>query len=109
MRDSIRTREELLQVLNSLAVGRGADGQRAPHKPLLLLWVFAHLQRTGSSIVPFEAADEEVSRLIDQFSALSKERNRAYLPFWHLESEGIWRLEAASHVSLQRSRSALLR
>src|ERR1017187_5945740 len=66
-------------------------GQRAPHKPLLLLWLFGRFAATGSALAPYAEAADPVSRLINDFGppvrSPALERRRAAMPFVHLERE----------------------
>ena len=39
-------------------------GERAPHKPLLLLYALGRLQRTGSASVAFIDAEPDLKRLL---------------------------------------------
>ena len=70
-------------------------GQRAPHKPLLLLWLFGRFASTGSALVPYAEAADPVSQLINDFGppvrSPALERQRAAMPFVHLERE-LWDL-----------------
>jgi hypothetical protein len=92
------TRLDEQRLLNLLAGLRRAPvgGSRAPHKPLLLLWLFARYASTGSSVVPFSEAEAAVSQLIDDYGPPVAGRNRrAVMPFVHLERE-LWRLTDAA-------------
>lgn len=68
---------------------------RAPHKPLLLLWLFGRFAATGSSLTTYEQAEEPVSQLINEFgppvASPAAARQRAAMPFVHLERE-LWNL-----------------
>jgi putative restriction endonuclease len=68
---------------------------RAPHKPLLLLWLFGRFAAGGSSVASYEEAEEPVSDLINEFGppvkSPSAARRRAAMPFVHLERE-LWDL-----------------
>lgn len=85
------------ELLRHLAGLRRANvgGVRAPHKPLLLLWLFGRFAATGSSAVPYAEAEEPVSRLINEFgppvASPAAARRRAAMPFVHLERE-LWEL-----------------
>ncbi|MEV0407923.1 phosphorothioated DNA-binding restriction endonuclease [Actinoallomurus sp. NPDC050550] len=87
-------REDLLERLAGLRRAN-VGGVRAPHKPLLLLWLFGRLTATGSSAVTYEEAEEPVSLLINEFgppvASPSAARQRAAMPFVHLERE-LWEL-----------------
>jgi putative restriction endonuclease len=69
--------------------------RRAPHKPLLVLWLLGRFAASGSTAVTYEEAEEPVSRLINEFgpAVLSRSRalERAAMPFVHLERD-LWDL-----------------
>jgi putative restriction endonuclease len=78
-------------------------GVRAPHKPLLLLWLFGRFAATGAGAVSYAEAEEPVSRLINEFgppmASQSAARRRAAMPFVHLERE-LWELTDGSGVEI---------
>jgi putative restriction endonuclease len=92
--DSAVTKDDLLHMLAGLRQAP-VGGIRAPHKPLLLLWLFGRFAVTGSSRTTYEQAEEAVSRLINEFgppvAGASLARQRAAMPFVHLERE-LWDL-----------------
>ena len=73
------TREEFLDVLARLRcapVGRAR--LRAPHKPLLLLWLFGRFAATGRTEAAYAEAEEPVSTLINDFGPpVAKPRSTA--------------------------------
>lgn len=92
------TRDEFLDLLGRLR--RASVGNvRAPHKPLLLLWLFGRFTATSSTVAAYAEAEEPVSALINEFgppvAKTSAGRHRAAMPFVHLERE-IWDLRDAS-------------
>jgi putative restriction endonuclease len=69
---------------------RGAE--RAPHKPLVLLYAIGHLQRTGSPEIPFSEAMQPLERLLQQFGP-PRDRHHPEYPFFHLgRDKGLWEL-----------------
>lgn len=66
---------------------RGAE--RAPHKPLLLLFVLGHLQRTGSSAVSFAELERPLAELLREYGP-PRAAHHPELPFFHLQTDGIW-------------------
>jgi putative restriction endonuclease len=88
------TRNELMQLLSSLRQAQ-VGGKRAPHKPLLLLWLFGRLANTGSDGTTYAEAAGPVSQLINDFgpavSSPAAAQHRAAMPFVHLERE-LWGL-----------------
>lgn len=69
-------------------------GERAPHKPLLMLYALGRLQRTGTSRVPFVTAKAEVDALLAEFGPANRQTSAAY-PFHHLQTDGLWVVETA--------------
>lgn len=67
-------------------------GERAPHKPLLLLYTLGRLQRTGTSSMRYADAEADLKRLLDEYGP-ARSTSAAY-PFHHLQSDGLWTVEA---------------
>jgi putative restriction endonuclease len=88
------TRDELLELLARLRRA-SVGGIRAPHKPLLLLWLFGRFTAAGSTVATYAEAEQPVSRLINEFGppvvSAATARRRAAMPFVHLERE-LWDL-----------------
>ncbi|MFB7472651.1 phosphorothioated DNA-binding restriction endonuclease [Kitasatospora sp. NPDC056184] len=90
-------RAELLDALQRLRRAN-TGGVRAPHKPLLLLWLLGRHARLGSSAVAYTEAEEPVSRLINDFGppvGRATAGQRAAMPFVHLE-RSLWSLSDAA-------------
>jgi putative restriction endonuclease len=85
---STLTDDEIVDRLASITVWK-ANGQRAPHKPLLILWSLARLQRGDDRLVPFAELDEPFRRLLRDYGPPRKSYHPEY-PFWHLQSDGLW-------------------
>jgi putative restriction endonuclease len=66
-------------------------GKRAPHKPLLLLWLFGQFAATGSARATYAEAASPVSQLINDFGPPGRspglERQRAARPLVRLERD----------------------
>jgi putative restriction endonuclease len=99
------TRDELLELLSRLRcapVGRAR--LRAPHKPLLLLWLFARFAAAGSTVATYAEAEEPVSVLINEFGprvvSAAGARQRAAMPFVHLERE-LWDLRDGAGAEIR--------
>ncbi|MFN3219846.1 MAG: phosphorothioated DNA-binding restriction endonuclease [Acidimicrobiales bacterium] len=69
-----------------------AGGERAPHKPLLLLYLFGLVQRSGSSEVTFVDAEKPLGQLLAEFGP--PRPTQAVYPFHHLQSDGFWTVTA---------------
>jgi putative restriction endonuclease len=68
-------------------------GERAPHKPLLLLYALGRLQRLGTSSVSYADAEPELQALLDEFGPSGRKTTPAY-PFHYLQSDGLWVVES---------------
>ena len=69
-------------------------GERAPHKPLLLLYCLGRLQRTGSTEVRYSEAEPALAELLRNFGPPARKTSPAY-PFHHLQSDGLWTVTTA--------------
>ncbi|MFF8841918.1 phosphorothioated DNA-binding restriction endonuclease [Streptomyces sp. NPDC015127] len=87
-------RDELMSALSGLRRAQ-IGGRRAPHKPLLVLWLLGRFAESGSTAVTYDEAEEPVSQLINDFGPVvtspTRARERAAMPFVHLERE-LWDL-----------------
>ncbi|MER7365494.1 phosphorothioated DNA-binding restriction endonuclease [Nonomuraea wenchangensis] len=63
-------------------------GERAPHKPLLLLYALGRFQRDGNRSIPFSAAEAELKQLLKEYGP-PRETSPGY-PFHHLTTDGLW-------------------
>ncbi|MEV7968368.1 phosphorothioated DNA-binding restriction endonuclease [Sphaerisporangium sp. NPDC088356] len=70
------------------------NGERAPHKPLLLLYALGRFQRDGGGPIPFSSAEAELKRLLKEFGP-PRDTSPGY-PFHHLTSDGIWLVDTVN-------------
>jgi putative restriction endonuclease len=68
-------------------------GQRAPHKPLLVLYALGRLQRTGASEMSYVDAEPDLARLLRDYGPSGRTTTPAY-PFHHLQTDGLWTVRA---------------
>lgn len=104
------TRQRLLDALEGIKVWK-RGGARAPHKPLLLLWALGRIWRGEDRLASYERdAEKPLKKLLADFG-----RGRRVLhpenPFWHLQTDELWEVDAALSVAPGRSptRSDLVR
>ena len=67
----------------------GKDGRRAPHKPLLLLYMLGKFRTTGSASVTFLEAEPALHKLLTDFGTPTS-KPRPEFPFTRLENDGLW-------------------
>ena len=85
------TRNELLAAFDRIRVWQ-RGGQRAVHKPLLVLLALARLERGEAPMAEFSELEGKLKSLLEEFGPSGSEASRHH-PFWHLKTDGLWRLE----------------
>lgn len=90
----VMSKAEVLAALSSLRQHQ-RQGQRSPHKPLLVLFALGRLAATDSSAVEWPAAAPKLADLIRDYGPPSSAApaQRAAYPFTRLRSDGIWTLD----------------
>ncbi len=68
--------------------------ERAPHKPLLLLYALAHFQQHGNQPILYSEAEKDLADLLKEFGP-PRQSTPAY-PFHHLTTDGLWTVATAS-------------
>jgi predicted restriction endonuclease len=89
-----------------------ARAARAPHRPILLLYLLGRRQRHESPEVSFAALERAITPALQQYS--DAKRTEVLLPFWHLQSSGIWEVRNADELPRRKgkdrpTRATLLR
>src|ERR1700756_2087553 len=87
------TSESILKRFDDLCIWKQGD-QRAPHKPLLVLYALGRGQR-GEAEVPFRQAEPDLTALLREFGPPRKS-DHPEQPFWRLQRDGIWTVRAPS-------------
>lgn len=78
--------------------------QRAPHKPLLLLYALARCVNNGTRLIPYQEIDQKLKQLLRDFGPSRKSYHPEY-PFWRLQNDGIWALTNTAKVTPRKSNS----
>jgi putative restriction endonuclease len=65
-------------------------GERAAHKPLLLMYALGHFQRHGNSPILYSEAEAHLARLLAEFGPPRPRPSTPAYPFHHLTSDGLW-------------------
>ena len=76
-----------------------SKGQRAPHKPLLVLWGIGRCLRGEERLVSYREADRELTNLLSSFGPHRKVVHTE-APFWRLQNDGVWEIRDASQVTV---------
>lgn len=78
-------------------------GERAPHKPLLLLLALGDWAR-GRETLPFVECTDRLGDLIREFGPPRRVVHPEY-PFWRLQRDGLWQVVTAGSLRRRRGNS----
>ena len=98
-------REAIIQKFEQLKVWRNAD-ERAPHKPLLVLYAIGKLLRDGSRLLPYSEIDDNLGNLLREFGSRQTNYGTQY-PFWRLQNDEIWEISDADKIGQTSSGDVL--
>jgi len=93
-------RESVLKLFDALNTWKQGD-QRAPHKPLLVLYALGQWQ-SGHTNVTFVEAEPELTARLREFGPPRKSNHREQ-PFWRLQNDGVWAVDAPASLPRKTS------
>jgi putative restriction endonuclease len=76
-------------------------GERAPHKPLLLLMALGRISRAEGPELTYRDVDRGLRRLLMDFGPRRKSYHPEY-PFWRLQNDGIWLVRDADRMQTRK-------
>ncbi|EPZ0902084.1 phosphorothioated DNA-binding restriction endonuclease, partial [Enterobacter hormaechei] len=93
----------LEQAIADITIWRKGE-QRAPHKPLLLLYVLANYQQGHARL--FDYGTEVHEQLLSLLERFGPQRKAHYpnMPFWRLKGDGFWDLQNTEFCSTTGSK-----
>lgn len=92
------SRKALQTAISKVAVWRQGD-QRAPHKPLLLLYVLSEYKKGHTRLFDYGAEiHQQLLQLLIDFGPKRRVHYPA-MPFWRLKGDGFWELENAERCT----------
>ncbi len=97
------TPEQLKQRIRQIVVWKRGE-QRAPHKPLLLLYALGRVANSNERLIPYADVDRDLRVLLLEFGPQRVACHPEY-PFWRLQNDGIWELANIEHVETRKSNS----
>lgn len=89
--------QRLVEIISKVRTWKRGD-ERAPHKPLLLLLALGRVQRGERRLVSFSEVEGKLRALLEAYGPC----RRSYepeLPFWHLQTDRLWVLPDAEHLT----------
>ena len=87
--------ETILTRFDELNTWKQGD-QRAPHKPLLVLYALGRWQQ-GKVEITFKEAEPELTALLREFGPPRKS-DHPEQPFWRLQRDGVWSVQAPANL-----------
>ena len=100
-------REQILQKFETFQQW-GSGGERAPHKPLLLLYAIGKLLRGEDRLISYtDDIEENLKNLLRDFGP-RRDRYNPHFPFWRLQNDGIWEVSDADNIRQTASGDAFI-
>lgn len=95
-------RREIIRRFKSLIVWK-SGGERAPHKPLLVLYAIGKLLRGEDRLISY--SQEIKDELIDLLRAFGPKRSNDQpdQPFWRLQNDEVWEVASANRIRVDNS------
>jgi putative restriction endonuclease len=87
----------VLRLFDKLNVWSRGD-QRAPHKPLLVLYALGKWSRGERADIPFKQVDADLTGLLKEFGPPRQSYHPEY-PFWRLQNDGVWVVHATGPLT----------
>lgn len=94
-------KETILNQVKNLTVWK-RGGERAPHKPLLLLLALGKLLQNKSRMIPYKEIDKNLDILLREFGPVRMNYRTEY-PFWRLQNDNLWEVSGAQEIELNKS------
>lgn len=95
------SRDDLRDAVRAIRTWVRSD-QRAPHKPLLLLFALGRVQRGEDRLVRFVDAEAPIRRLLAEFGP-SRDSLHPEYPFWRLQRDGLWEVPDGATLRSRKS------
>jgi putative restriction endonuclease len=93
--------EILLDQFDRLAIWSRGD-QRAPHKPLLILYALGRWSRGDQADIPFADVNRDLTELLKEFGPSRQSYHPEY-PFWRLQNDGVWSVTSNAPLPSRQS------
>src|SRR3954471_7478286 len=90
--------DAILKRFDELSIWKQGD-QRAPHKPLLVLYALGRWQ-AGQKEVSFRQVEPDLTALLREFGPPRKSGHPEQ-PFWRLQRDGVWTVTAPADMPMK--------
>jgi putative restriction endonuclease len=92
--------EELRKLFSNINTWK-RNGERAPHKPLLILYALGRLDRKEPRLVSYAEVKEKLKHLLSEFGPPRPNHVASY-PFLRLSNDGIWQVTGKKDIDTKR-------
>ena len=94
------TSRDFLERIEGINVWK-KGGQRAPHKPLLLLLALGRILDEQERLIPYREIEETLTKLLQRFGRPHKlsYKPRPEYPFGRLPADGLWEIAGSEELS----------
>lgn len=100
-------RKKILQKFETLRQW-GSKGERAPHKPLLVLYAIGKLLRGEDRLISYsDDIEENIKNLLREFGP-RRDNHKPHFPFWRLRNDGIWEVTDSNKIRQTKSKDAFI-
>lgn len=79
-------------------------GERAPYKPLLLLYALGRYAHGAPRLLEYAKLDKELTRLFREFGPPRAAYHSVY-PFWYLRTDGIWEVPGSEAARVREGKA----
>ena len=98
-------REQIIEKFQNLNIWE-REGERAPHKPLLVLHAIGKLLRDESRLTSYTDVEKELPCLLKEFGPRRKSY-RSVDPFWRLQNDEIWEVTDADKIYTHKGNASI--
>jgi putative restriction endonuclease len=93
--------DELREKLNTIKMWQ-RGGERAPHKPLLLLYALGRLTRGEPRLMRYEQVKDDLKKLLHEFGPYRQNHSPSY-PFVRLSNDGVWEISGVASLKTTKN------
>ena len=94
-RGGVMNNDDVLKQFDRLNIWKQGD-QRAPHKPLLVLYALGRWQQ-GQTEVSFRTVEKDLTGLLREFGR-PRTSDHPEQPYWRLQNDGVWTVQASDDL-----------
>src|SRR5438045_898846 len=93
--------ERIVSVFENIKIWH-QRGERAPHKPLLLLLALARVLKGSPRLEEFHTYEEVMRTLLSKYGPPRRSIHPEY-PFWRLQADGLWEVSPTVGLRIRKS------